>query len=55
MVNIEQDIKSGYLTENAGRDGNDYYWYSDEHNNVAVNIKTCEVVTDDAEIDSLFC
>lgn len=55
MVNIEQDLKSGYLTENTGRDGNDYYWYSDEHNNVAVNIKTCEVVTDDAEIDSLFC
>lgn len=45
----------GYLAEIDGRDGNTYYWYSDECYNAAINIATGEIIDDDKLIEDLFC
>jgi len=39
-----------YLTINTGRNGRDYAWYADESHNIAVDIETLEVLTNQ-EID----
>lgn len=54
--NIQRDMQYGYLTENTGRDGDDYWWYFDEPKgeNVAVNARTLDIVSDEDEIKDLF-
>ena len=54
--NIQRDMQYGYLTENTGRDGDDYWWYFDEPKgeNVAVNTRTLDIVSDEDEIRELF-
>ena len=54
--NIQRDMQYGYLTENTGRDGDDYWWYFDEPKgeNVAVNTRTLNIVSDEDEIRELF-
>lgn len=54
--NIQRDMQYGYLTENTGRDGDEYWWYFDEPKgeNVAVNTRTLDIVSDEDEIRELF-
>ena len=54
--NIQREMQYGYLTENTGRDGDDYWWYFDEPKgeNVAVNTRTLNIVSDEDEIRELF-
>ena len=51
---LADDVKAGYLTENSGRDGADYFYYFDGAQTAAVNIETAEVVTDEERLDRLF-
>lgn len=41
---ILNDHEKGYLTINTGRDGEEYAWYADENNNIAVNLVTGAVI-----------
>lgn len=50
---VNDDIKRGYLSENTGRDHNDYMWYSDETHNACINIDTLDIIEDDNRIDEL--
>ena len=34
-----------YLTENTGRDGNTYLWYTDKNQNIAINVETLETLS----------
>ena len=53
LENIKHYEKCEYLTINTGRNGRDYAWYVDEHNSVAVDIKTLDVLSS-TEIEELF-
>lgn len=50
----DEDLYCGFLTENTGSDGNDYFWYFDDDNDVAIEINTGRIVTDSDEIGILF-
>ena len=52
---IPADMENGFLTENKGRDGQEYYFYFDGSTSAAINKATGEIVTDDARIEELFC
>ena len=54
VAGVTDDMKSGYLTLNAARDGFDYYYYMDECNSIAVNVETLEIITDPDKLDYLF-
>lgn len=51
---LEGDLRYGWLTENRGRDGRNYFWYFDDCKDVAVEIETGVMVTDPDRIDALF-
>ena len=51
---IASDEEHGYLTENRGRDGNDYYTYFDGVHEGAYRINDGEVVSDEYELEKLF-
>ena len=51
--NINHYEKCEYLTINTGRNGRDYAWYGDEHNSVAVDIETLDVLSS-IEIEEQF-
>ena len=44
---IENDWIHDYLTQNIGRDGKEYFWYSDEVANAAISIDTLEIFTEE--------
>ena len=48
------DIQCGYLVRSLGRDGGEYYWFSSELGEAAINVFTGKIVTGDRLID-LFC
>jgi hypothetical protein len=53
--NMTDEVAHNYLTINAGSDGEEYAWYFDETNNIAVEVgNTDHVVDDDRRIDDLF-
>ena len=53
---IGWDIKVGHLEMHKGRDGELYCWYLDGDGHCgAVSLDTHRIVTDEAEIESLFC
>lgn len=54
VAGVPDDMRHDYLTLNAGRDGNNYYYYIDECNCVAVNVETLEIITDPDKLDDLF-
>ena len=51
--NINHYEKCEYLTINTGRNGRDYAWYGDEHNSVAVDTETLDVLSS-IEIEEQF-
>lgn len=51
---LAEDISAGYLTENNGRDGNEYLWYYDGATSAAVNADSGDIVTDEETLDRLF-
>lgn len=55
LESLSDDVTCGDLTENTGRDGDDYFWYFDGVMDVAIKIKSGEIITDEDEIDILFC
>ena len=52
--NLPEDLANDYLTENRGRDGQDYLWYFDGATGGAINTTTGEIITDEAELEKLF-
>lgn len=52
--NIKNDITVGYLTENKGRDENNYLYYFDGVLEGAINTKTQEIITDEEKLSILF-
>ena len=54
IARVTDDMKNGYLTLNTGRDNNNYYYYIDECNCVAVNVETLEIITNPDKLDYLF-
>lgn len=36
---FEYDIRYSYITCNTDKNGNDYFWYADESNSVAIDMK----------------
>lgn len=51
---IQKDIKKGYLTINKGVDNYEYIWYMDENNNLAINLETKELITDEKKLQKIF-
>lgn len=51
---IQKDIEKGYLTINKGKNNSEYIWYMDENNNLAINLKTEELITDEKELQKIF-
>lgn len=55
---IEQDCKHGYLSINRGINDKEfnYIWFFDGniYSNLAINIKTGELITDENEISKIF-
>ena len=51
---IQKDIEKGYLTINKGKNNSEYIWYMDENNNLAINIETKELITDEKELQEIF-
>lgn len=51
---ICNDLISGYLSINKGRDNEKYVWYYDGINNVCLNLRTREYITDSIVISDLF-
>ena len=51
---IQKDIEKGYLTINKGKNNSEYIWYMDENNNLAINIETEELITDEKELQRIF-
>lgn len=54
VAGVTDDMNNGYLTLNTGRDNNNYYYYMDECNSIAVNVETLEIITDPNKLDDLF-
>lgn len=55
LETIEEAISDDSLTLNKGRDGKKYAWYLTEGSNVAVEVETLNIITDEEEIENLFC
>lgn len=55
LETIEEAISNDSLTINKGRDGKRYAWYCTEGSNVAVEVETLNIITDEEEIENLFC
>ena len=53
-ANIAHYENCDYLTQNTGRDGEEYIWYMDEHVSVAVRVSDGVELTAD-EIEKNFC
>lgn len=51
---IQKDIEKGYLTINKGKNNSEYIWYMDENNNLAINLETKELITDEKELQEIF-
>lgn len=50
---VMNDIESGVLTANTGRDNKDYIWYESESHEACIRIEDLECLSDD-EIDKQF-
>lgn len=55
LENVNADMSCDFLTENFGRDGNDYYWYFDGDTDVAINEKDGTIIDNEKTIEELFC
>lgn len=55
LETIEEAISDDSLTINKGRDGKKYAWYCTEGSNVAVEVESLNIITDEEEIENLFC
>lgn len=54
ICSLAEDVKTGYLTENNGRDGYEYIYFYDGSLCAAVKVDTGDIVTEDEELDRLF-
>ena len=54
IENIVNDIDMDILTCNEGRDGNKYFWYAYNDENVCINADTGAVIDEEKEISDLF-
>ena len=53
---IEEYYRNDIITINKGRDENNYIWISyNESKEVVINIETGEKITENEEIEKLFC
>ena len=55
LETIEEAISDDSLTINKGRDGKIYAWFCTEGSNVAVEVESLNIITDEEEIENLFC
>lgn len=55
FANIQTDMDCGFLTENVGRDGKDYYWYLDDNREAAIREEDGCIIDDTSVIGDLFC
>ena len=55
LETIEEAMSDDSLTINKGRDGKKYAWYYTEGSNVAVEVESLNIITDEEEIENLFC
>ena len=47
ISHVEDDFCNDTLTINTGRDGEDYAWYLDDTNDVAINLNTFDIIGSD--------
>lgn len=55
LETIEEAMSDDSLTINKGRDGKKYAWYCTEGSNVAVEVESLNIISDEEEIENLFC
>lgn len=47
---VSNDILFGYLTDTTDARGNDFLWYLDENHDVAINLKTGDIIANASDI-----
>lgn len=55
LKTIEEAMSDDSLTINKGRNGKRYAWYFTDGSNLAVEVESLNIITDEEEIENLFC